>query len=144
MSTEIAVTAEEKEAMDLQTYETENRQIIKSLIEAPDGECKNASAASEKMIRRRIRENGFLRRIIPPVNKTDADLDHFLDSELPGIIEEMEMDQPGAKTISFADTPDTEFYRGDKFLVISLMQSTCILFILSIWLELLVIPFPHA
>jgi hypothetical protein len=118
MSSQIAETAEEKAAMDLQRYEQEGRAIIKSIMEAPDGECKNAATASENLIRRRIRENGFLRRIIPPVKKTDADLDSFLDSELPGIIEEMEMDQPGAKTMSFADTPDTEFYRGDKFLVV--------------------------
>ncbi len=125
MSTEITETAEEKAAMDLQRYEQEGRAIIESILNTPDGEQKNAAAASEKLIRKRIRENGFLRRIITPVKKTDADLSDFLDSELPGIIEEMEMDQPGAKTMSFGDTPDTEFYRGDKFLTPQMDLTAC-------------------
>ena len=37
--------------------------------------------------------------------------------ELPVIIEEMEPESVGAKDISFNDTADTAFYRGDKFVV---------------------------
>lgn len=69
------------------------------------------------MVRRRIRENGFGRLILPFKPVTDADLNQLPDTELPVIIEEMEPESPGAKAISFNDTADTAFYRGDKFVV---------------------------
>lgn len=104
--------------MDLEQYELENKQIIDQLIVAEDGPCKNASTASQDMIRKRIRENGFSRKILPPKQISNADLNRLPNTELPVIVEDMEADQPGAKSISFNDTPDTQFYRGDKFIVI--------------------------
>lgn len=107
---------EVKEAgVDPQAEEVLNRQLIDAVIAAGNGECKNASAASSVMIRRRIRENGFSRRIIPPKQVSDADLNRLVDSELPVIIEDMEGDQPGAKSLSFNDTPDTQTYKGERF-----------------------------
>lgn len=108
-----------KEAqLDLEQYEADNQAIIQQLIDAEDGPCKNASAASQDMIRRRIRENGFSRKILPPKQVSNQDLNRLPDTELPVTVEDMEADQPGAKSISFNDTPDTAFYRGDKFIVI--------------------------
>ncbi len=104
--------------MDLESYEAENKAIIQQLIDAENGPCKNASTASSDMIRRVIRENGFSRKILPPKQISNADLNRLPNTELPVIIEDMEADQPPAKSISFNDTPDTEFYRGDKFIVI--------------------------
>ncbi len=69
------------------------------------------------MIRRRLRENGFTRLILPFQQISKSDLTYLPDSELPAIVEEMEPDSPGAKAIPFNDTPDTAFYRGDKFAV---------------------------
>jgi hypothetical protein len=107
---------ENKEAgLGLDSWEEKQEQIIQQLIDADSGDCKNASAASTNMIRRRLRENGFSRKISPPKNIGNQNLNRFLDTELPGIIEDMEPDQPGAKSIAFNDTPDTAFYRGDKF-----------------------------
>jgi hypothetical protein len=109
---------ENESNMDLEQYESDNRQIIQQLIDAEDGPCKNASAASQDMIRLRIRENGFSRKILPPKQISNADLNRLPTTELPVIVEDMETDQPGAKSISFNDTPDTQFYRGAKFIVI--------------------------
>jgi hypothetical protein len=53
------------------------------------------------MIRRRIREEGFTRRIIPPVPVTNDDLDRVLTHDRPVIIEDMEPLSKGAKTIPF-------------------------------------------
>ncbi len=102
---------------DLEQYEEENKQIVQALIDAEDGACKNASTAGSVMIRKRIRENGFSRRIIPPKQVGNEDLDRLADSELPAIIEDMEADQPPARSMSFNDTPDTVFYRADKFVI---------------------------
>jgi hypothetical protein len=115
MEDENIKTAEE---LDIESTVAQDKAIVQALIDAEDGPCKNASAAGSKMIRRRIRENGFSRKIIPPSKITDADLNRLLETEKPAIIEDMEPDQPPAKSISFNDTPDTEPYRGDRFLII--------------------------
>jgi len=104
--------------IDMEQYEADNKAIIQQLIDAEDGPCKNASSASQDMIRKRIRENGFSRKILPPKQISNADLNRLPTTELPVIVEDMEADQPGAKSISFNDTPDTQFYRGDKFIII--------------------------
>jgi hypothetical protein len=115
MSTE---NTQNTDDLNLEQYETQNRQLIDAIIEAEDGVCKNASTAASVMIRRRIRENGFTRKIIPPKQIGNEDLTRLQDSELPAIVEDMEGDQATAKTISFNDTPDTEFYRGERFTVV--------------------------
>jgi hypothetical protein len=100
-----------------QSAEVFNRELLQALEEAPDGQLKSASTASTNMIRRKIRENAFCRLILPPKPVGNEDLDRFTDSELPGIIEDMEPSSYGAKTISYNDTAETRFYKGDKFVV---------------------------
>jgi hypothetical protein len=92
-----------------QSAEVFNRELLEQLNEAPDGMLKNASTASSNMIRRKIRENGFMRLILPPKPVGNEDLDRLPDTELPVIIEDMEPSSEGAKSISFNDTADTAF-----------------------------------
>lgn len=99
------------------SVEVFNRELLEAINDAPDGILKNASTASSNMIRRKIRENGFARSIIPPKPVSNEDLDRLPNTDLPAIIEDMEPLSPGAKSISFDDTADTAFYRGDKFVV---------------------------
>lgn len=94
-----------------------NEELVDALRDAGEGPCKNASAMSGRHIRRRIRENGWQRRIQPFEDIKAGDLTPSLTSELPHVIEEMEADQPGAVSVNFDDTPDTTFFRGDKFAV---------------------------
>lgn len=94
-----------------------NRELLEAIQDSPDGILKAASTASSNMIRRKIRENGFARSIMPPKPVGNADLDRLPDTDLPVIIEDMEPLSPGAKSISFDDTADTAFYKGDKFVV---------------------------
>jgi hypothetical protein len=101
----------------LESPEVFNRQLLEALATADNGILKKASESSSRMVRRRIRENGFGRLILPFKPVTDADLNQLPDTELPVIIEEMEPESPGAKAIPFNDTADTAFYRGDKFVV---------------------------
>ena len=103
------------EDTNIESPEVLNRKLLDAIIAAPDGHLKNASDSSSQMIRRRLRENGFTRLIIPHKPVSDSDLHQLPGTELPVIIEEMEPDSPGAKSISFNDTADTAFYRGDKF-----------------------------
>lgn len=105
---EIIDTAKEAE------YSKELLGIIQS---SENGELEKVASASSKMIRRKIRENGFSRRIIPHDDVDDSDLTELPNSELPAIVEYMEPDSPGAVSLSFNDSPDTAFYRSDKFIV---------------------------
>ncbi len=92
-----------------------NKALMDHIIAASDGEVKSASAAGTNMIRRRIREEGFTRRIIPPQTVTNDDLDRVLEHDRPVIIEDMEPLSRGAKSISFGDSADTQFYYGNKY-----------------------------
>ena len=92
-----------------------NKALMDKIIEASDGEVKSASAAGTNMIRRRIREEGFTRRIIPPQTVTNDDLDRVIDHDRPVIIEDMEPLSRGAKSIPFGDSADTQFYYGNKY-----------------------------
>lgn len=94
----------------VESPEVMSRQLLAAIEEAPDGFQKKASEAASNMIRRRIRENGFSRLVLPPKPATDKDLTELPDTELPVIVEEMEPDSVGAKSISFNDTADTAFY----------------------------------
>jgi hypothetical protein len=94
-----------------------NQDFVSAIEGSSEGQVKDASQASGKMIRKRLRENGYLRHIIPPENATTAMLAKVLEHDHPVIIEDMEPDSPGAKTIPFHHGPDTTFYRGDKFLI---------------------------
>lgn len=101
----------------IESPEVLSKKLLAAIDQAPEGHLKTASDASSQMIRRRIRENGFQRLIIPFKQVSDNDLTELPDTERPAIVEEMEPDSPGAKSISFNDSADTDFFRGDKFVV---------------------------
>jgi hypothetical protein len=103
--------------IQVEAPEVLSKKLFDAINNAEPGILKNASEAGTQMIRRRLRENGFSRIIMPFRTVSDADLNYLPDTELPVIVEEMEPDSPGAKSIPFNDTADTEFYRGDKFVV---------------------------
>ena len=92
-----------------------NQMLLDRISANSDGEVKEASAAGTNMIRRRIREEGFTRRIIPPQTVTNEDLDRVIDHDRPVIIEDMEPLSKGAKSIPFGDSADTQFYYGNKY-----------------------------
>jgi hypothetical protein len=92
-----------------------NKGILTEMEESNEGQIKEAATAGTNMIRRRIREEGFTRRILPPQTVTNDDLDRVLTHDRPVIIEDMEPLSKGAKTMPFGDTADTETYYGNKF-----------------------------
>lgn len=94
-----------------------DKQLLSAIVNAPDGEIKEASVAGSKTIRRKIREKAFNTRILPRNKATEDMLHPSLDSELPMIIETMEPDSPGAKSVSFYDAADLALFREDKFAV---------------------------
>jgi hypothetical protein len=95
-----------------------NREIIDAISDAEEGNIKSASTAGSNMIRRRIREDGFARNIITPKTITNDMLDRVPEHDRPVMIEDMEPDSKGAKSIPFGDSSDTEFYYGTKYLCV--------------------------
>ena len=95
--------------VNVESTEVLSKRLLDAVTRAEDGMLKNASDAGTQMIRRRLRENGFSRLILPYKQVSEADLNYLPDTELPVIVEEMEPDSPGAKSIPFNDTADTAF-----------------------------------
>lgn len=95
-----------------------NRELIDDILQTSAGEnVKQASAAASKVTRTQIREEGFQRAILPFEDITNADLDYFGDTELAGVWFELEPDSPAARSIPYDDTPNTAFFRAEKYVV---------------------------
>jgi hypothetical protein len=96
-----------------------NQRIVAEFDSANEGSIKCAStAAGSNMIRRRIREAGFTRRIIPMQTVTNAELNRDLNHDRPLIIEDMEPLSKGAKSCSFGDSADSQTFYGNKYAVV--------------------------
>jgi len=109
--------SQENQEVQVEPAEVLNRKLLDAISNSDDGYLKSASDAASNMIRRKLRENGFSRSIIPYKPVTNEKLTYLPDTDLPVIVEEMEPDSPGAKSVTFNDTADTAFYRMDKFVV---------------------------
>jgi len=101
----------------VEEYEAEQRRLLQAILNAPDGQLKEAADAGQNHIRRVIRENAYHRVVLPPRQVADSELTRLPKSDGPVVIEEMEPHSPGAKTVSFNDTADTAFFRADVFVV---------------------------
>lgn len=87
-----------------------------SYLETPGME-KRALDAVVDYTRYRMREEGFYRRILPPVMVSNDDLDQQVDTDKPVKIIEREPDSPAAISIPFATLPMNIYVRGQKYRV---------------------------
>jgi hypothetical protein len=100
------------------------RELIDEVLHHEDGVVKRASAATSKVTRTQIREESFSRAVLPYDPITNADLDYFGDSELPGVWFELEPDSPPARVLPYNSTPITFNYRAEKYIVLLSIVST--------------------
>lgn len=108
MSDRVQVNVQERDDQEISL-------LLDAIQDAENGNMTKLASAGESYIRRRLRENGFLRKILPPKQITNTDLAYLPDTELPAVLEEMEFDSPGAKSIPFNESADTELFYGSKF-----------------------------
>lgn len=94
-----------------------NRELIDDILSSDSGIVKKASVSAEKATRTQIREEGFQRAILPFEDITNDDLDYMGDSELAGVWFELEPDSPAARSVPYDSTPNTAFYRAEKYVV---------------------------
>lgn len=106
--------------MNKQAYEQDARllgeQLFEFLMDAPEGFNKEASTAGTQVLRRRIREDGLLPKILTPTPANDSMLTRFPNHENPVIVREREPDSPGAVSVPFGAGYDTMFYYADAYI----------------------------
>jgi hypothetical protein len=85
-------------------------------LETPGME-KNALDAVNEFTRTRVREEGFFRKIIPPVKVSNSELDRQVDTDKPVIVVDKEPGSPAAISIPFATLPINVYIRGPRYRV---------------------------
>lgn len=94
-----------------------NETIINGLTSDDQTLRKQAKEGVDDWLRIRMREDGFTRRILPPVPITPADLDRQVDTPKPVIVKDMEPNSAGAYTVPFGTTPMDHYIMGPRYRV---------------------------
>jgi len=81
------------------------------------GDVKGAADASTEFTRLTLREEGLLRKILPPKTITPADLDKQLDTDKPVKILDKEVSQPLSVSVPFGTLPANQYIRGARYRV---------------------------
>ncbi len=95
--------------------ETVNIQFLnKSFLDKLDqGMTKEASAAMTAFVRQKLREQGFTRKILPPVGITAVELDRQVTDE-PVVIVEKEPDSEAA-SFAFTGRPRMRYFQASRY-----------------------------
>lgn len=78
---------------------------------------KSAQDTVTEFTRLKMREDGFWRKILPPINVSNDDLDRQVDTDLPVIVVDMEVDSPAAASIPYGQLPFNEYISGKRYRV---------------------------
>jgi hypothetical protein len=78
---------------------------------------KQAVDAVNDFTRTKMREDGFYRRIMPPIPISNDELDRQVDTDKPVKIVDKEPDSPAAISIPFATLPVNLYIRGPRYRV---------------------------
>ena len=92
------------------------RQHIDQMEFNPESTVKVARATSD-YIRMKLREEGFLRKILPAQTITGDDLTKQVHTDKPSKVVELEPDSPGAMSIPFGEFPSSTYIYGKRWLV---------------------------
>ena len=91
--------------------------IFEKLASRDSNPEKQAVDAVNDFTRTKMREDGFYRRIMPPIPLSNDDLDRQVDTDKPVKIVDKEPDSPAAISIPFATLPTNLYIRGDRYRV---------------------------
>jgi hypothetical protein len=95
----------------------QNEAVILGLTSPDPFVQKEAANGVNDYLRIRAREDGFARRIQPPVTVTPADFDRQVDTVKPVIVKDMEPDSPGAYSVPFGAVPLNHFMDAPRYRV---------------------------
>jgi len=91
--------------------------IFEKLSSADASLTKQAVDAVNDFTRTKMREDGFFRRIMPPIPISNDDLDRQVDTDKPVKIVDKEPNSPAAVSIPFATLPTNLYIKGDRYKV---------------------------
>lgn len=91
-------------------------EVFLNHLETP-GMQKVAVDAINDFTRLKMREDGFMRRFLPPLQLSNSDLDRQVDTDLPAKIVDMEVDSPAAISVPLGQTPDGVYIYGKRYRV---------------------------
>lgn len=91
--------------------------IFEKLSSADPSLTKQAVDAVNDFTRTKMREDGFFRRIMPPIPISNDDLDRQVDTDKPVKIVDKEPNSPAAVSIPFATLPTNLYIKGERYKV---------------------------
>lgn len=94
-----------------------NEVIFEKLSSGDPVQEKQAVDAVNDFTRTKMREDGFFRRILPPIPIGNDELDRAVDTDKPIKIVDKEPDSPAAVSIPFATLPTNLYIRGPRYRV---------------------------
>lgn len=94
-----------------------NEAVLNGLTSSDPYLQKEAQNGVNDYLRLRAREDGFTRRIQPPVNVTPADLDRQVDTVKPVIVKDMEPNSPSAYSVPFGTVPMNRYMDAPRYRV---------------------------
>lgn len=94
-----------------------NEAFVEKLTSSNGEMVKEAQDAVNDYVRLKMREDGFWRRILPPVTLNNSDLDRQVDTDKPVKVVDKEIDSPAATSVPFATLPMNRYIRGSRFRV---------------------------
>lgn len=95
-----------------------SRAVFDGIMSDNPAYVKEANDTITGYTRLKMREGGFLRKLLPMQPVTNSDLDRDLSTGTLRIIVEMEPDSPGAITVGFGTQPDTLVIRSARYQVV--------------------------
>jgi hypothetical protein len=94
-----------------------NNAFVERLVSGDDSIVKEAQDAINDYVRVRMREDGFWRRVLPPITITNDELDRQVDTDNPVKVVDKEPESPAAVSVPFASLPMNRYIRGPRFRV---------------------------
>ena len=94
-----------------------NKEFFEKISSRNPELVKQAEDSVNDFTRFKMREDGFARRILPPVPLTNDEIDRVVETDNPCKIVDMEPDSPAALSIPFATNPKNLWIRGRRYRV---------------------------
>jgi len=92
-----------------------NEATLTGLVHDDAGIRKEAAGNVNEYLRLRAREDGFARKIQPPLPATPADLDRQVDTVKPVIVKDMEPNSPAAYSVPFGTVPMNHYMDAPRY-----------------------------
>lgn len=92
-----------------------NENVIQGLRSDDRGISKEAQNGVNDYLRLKAREDGFARRIQPPIPVTPAELDRQVDTVKPVIVKDVEPDTPAAYSVPFGAVPMNHYIDAPRY-----------------------------